>query len=144
MLGRQNYNMRHSNVVWDYFEKVSDTKKAICRLCNEEYSFSSTTGNLKSHLKKKHENAYIEVEDSPEQSKIANDLSDDGKDKVIYEYIIAQSPTSSFDESALHSINTAARTRTRESKSLAFKNRRKRSQHTLGKYYHLQQLCFKL
>ncbi|CAB3255122.1 unnamed protein product [Arctia plantaginis] len=124
--------MRHSNAVWEYFEKVGDTKKAICRLCDEEYSFISTTGNLKSHLKKKHEDAYLEVEESQGQARLANELSDDGKERVIYEYVVAQSPTSSVDETA-NSIKTATRKRSRDSKLLASEYQRKISQHAVGK-----------
>ncbi|CAG4929723.1 unnamed protein product [Parnassius apollo] len=48
------------SVIWDYFEKINDVdKKAKCRVCGDLYKGS--TGNLKTHLKKRHLDAYTRV-----------------------------------------------------------------------------------
>lgn len=42
----------NSSILWDYFVKDNDNKKAKCSICGDLYSYKSSTGNLKSHLKK--------------------------------------------------------------------------------------------
>uniref|UniRef100_A0A6M2DI23 Putative tam3-transposase ac family n=1 Tax=Xenopsylla cheopis TaxID=163159 RepID=A0A6M2DI23_XENCH len=52
----------NSSVLWDYFVKDNINKKGKCLLCGELYSYKSSTGNLKTHLRKKHREAYLTVE----------------------------------------------------------------------------------
>ena len=60
----------NSSALWDYFDKVqNEDKKARCRLCCDLYSFKTSTGNLKAHLKKKHLKAYIKVDVAQEQAR---------------------------------------------------------------------------
>lgn len=50
----------NSKLLWTYFKKIAGTdRKAICTLCSEIYSYYSTTGNLKTHLKNKHFSTYV-------------------------------------------------------------------------------------
>lgn len=52
----------NSSVLWDFFRKLhTEDKKAKCIICHDTYSYKSSTGNLKSHLKKKHRDAYRRV-----------------------------------------------------------------------------------
>ena len=40
--------------VWEYFEKVADTKKAMCTICNKEFAYLGGTTNLCNHITSKH------------------------------------------------------------------------------------------
>lgn len=51
----------NSSVLWDYFVRNNVTKKAKCLICGELYSYKSSTGNLKSHLRVKHLSIYQRV-----------------------------------------------------------------------------------
>ncbi|CAB3255123.1 unnamed protein product [Arctia plantaginis] len=102
----------NASVLWDYFKKISDTKKALCTLCGEEYSFATTTGNLKAHLKKKHKAAFSAVAEAQEQAR----YNDRGNRSVIYEYVVVPSPTSSVNESTTTEC-TKANLQSRESLS---------------------------
>lgn len=44
---------REANPYWDHFNKKDETI-GICKYCSQCISYKSTTGNLRSHLKKKH------------------------------------------------------------------------------------------
>lgn len=44
---------REANPYWEHFDKKDDTI-GICKYCSQCISYKSTTGNLRSHLKKKH------------------------------------------------------------------------------------------
>ncbi|XP_041968717.1 uncharacterized protein LOC121725717 [Aricia agestis] len=46
-----------SSLAWDFFQKLNK-EKAKCNICGQEYSFKTTTANLKTHLKRKHRHAY--------------------------------------------------------------------------------------
>lgn len=45
---------KSTSPLWNYFDKLPNKRAAICRICHNSYSFSSTTGNLKSHIKSRH------------------------------------------------------------------------------------------
>ncbi|CAK1591150.1 unnamed protein product [Parnassius mnemosyne] len=44
-----------------HFTKDTTTMKAKCTLCGDFYSYNTTTGNLKSYLRKRHLDAYERV-----------------------------------------------------------------------------------
>lgn len=52
---------KNCSEVWDYFEKVENAGKAVCKTCKESYSYKSTVANLKNHLKRKHFNIYMSL-----------------------------------------------------------------------------------
>ena len=60
------------SVVWRYFGfwsvegKIVDKTKAVCKLCNMEMAYHSTTSNLKLHLEKVHPTEYKQVCDESE------------------------------------------------------------------------------
>lgn len=46
---------------WDYFIKLpsdNNVRKAMCKLCNETYNFTTTSYNLKTHLNRKHSDEF--------------------------------------------------------------------------------------
>lgn len=131
----------NSSVLWNYFDKIKGEKRAICQLCNEEYSFATTTGNLKSHLRKKHHAAYVEVTAAQERLKILQET--DGEEKVIYEYIVAESPTNSVTNDTVEDngnkktpASRSKRIQSRESRP-SISERRRELQRMSGKYNEL-------
>ena len=54
--------------VWEYFEKIADTKKAMCRICKKEFAYLGGTTNLRNHLTSKHTFHYF-PERRPESKK---------------------------------------------------------------------------
>ncbi|XP_049704210.2 uncharacterized protein LOC126056169 isoform X2 [Helicoverpa armigera] len=53
---------RQTSVLWNYYDKDPQcATKAICRFCNNSYSFSTTTANLRSHLKRVHTEEYVNI-----------------------------------------------------------------------------------
>ena len=60
------------SVVWRFFGfwsvggKIVDKTKAVCKLCNMEMAYHSTTTNLKLHLEKVHHTEYKQVCDEAE------------------------------------------------------------------------------
>lgn len=66
----------NNNLIWEYFERANyHSKIARCRECDELYSYKTTTGNLKSHLKKKHFPAYKHVySEQPKECKERNSM----------------------------------------------------------------------
>lgn len=43
-----------ANPIWKFFYENREEKLAKCKICSGFYSYTSTTNNLKSHLKRKH------------------------------------------------------------------------------------------
>lgn len=119
----------NSSVLWDYFKKIDGTKKALCTFCGEEYSFITTTGNLKAHLRKKHKAAYKAVDDAQKAAR----LNDDKNESVIYEYVVVPSPTSSVNESTIAECLTNATIQPSESRQSPLAKRSKLLQAGKGK-----------
>ncbi|KAM3958660.1 uncharacterized protein ACR2FA_007298 [Aphomia sociella] len=80
---------------WEYFDVTdADRKIATCNLCQEEFSYRTTSSNLTKHLKRKH---YIEFEKSGEED---NGLEDDAnntsksrpKVSAAWEYFMIKDP----------------------------------------------------
>lgn len=62
-------SQREKNPIWQYFDKsISDTSKAVCKICNKCYSLGSheakkqTSHGLKLHLSKFHDQEYRQVQ----------------------------------------------------------------------------------
>lgn len=62
-------SQREKNPIWQYFDKsISDTSKAVCKICNKCYSLGSheakkqTSHGLKLHLSKFHDHEYRQVQ----------------------------------------------------------------------------------
>ena len=51
-----------SSQLWNYFDRKPDQKQATCRVCNHVYSYYSTTGNLKIHLRRVHPEVYARID----------------------------------------------------------------------------------
>lgn len=62
----------NSSVLWNYFTKCGNFR-AICLICQESFSYKSTTGNLNSHLKKRHNATYLSYKDKPKVAAPTND-----------------------------------------------------------------------
>lgn len=58
----------NASILWDFFEKDVNTKKAKCTICGDLYSYKTTTGNLKCHLRKRHIDAYQRMSSNQEQN----------------------------------------------------------------------------
>ncbi|KAK9881301.1 hypothetical protein WA026_015427 [Henosepilachna vigintioctopunctata] len=61
-------SQRERNPIWQYFdESITDTSKAVCKICNKSYSLGShkpkkqTLLGLKLHLSKFHDKEYRQV-----------------------------------------------------------------------------------
>lgn len=51
----------NASILWHLFKKDPASKKPKCTLCGDLYSYKTTTGNLKCHLRKRHIDAYERV-----------------------------------------------------------------------------------
>ncbi|XP_045778147.1 zinc finger BED domain-containing protein 4-like [Maniola jurtina] len=95
----------NSSALWEFFQKLDNEKKAKCNSCGEVYSFKTSTANLKTHLRRKHLNAYTSLctaqstARTPEQSR-GQEPADD----------VQPQPSSSSSDAASASTSTAAST----------------------------------
>ncbi|XP_026464396.1 zinc finger BED domain-containing protein 4-like [Ctenocephalides felis] len=73
---------RNTSVLWYHFEK-NDSMKAKCNVCNQQIKYSSTSANLKSHLKRKHITIYASLQEteagSSQQTRILQYMSNSGE-----------------------------------------------------------------
>lgn len=56
--GSHTNTSRQRAAIWDYYKKIPGTSNARCVLCNKEYSYKTTTSNLRKHLRFKHQRAF--------------------------------------------------------------------------------------
>ena len=86
--GHSSSKSTRKGLIWNYFKKIeSDTSRAICNFCGDDYSMGSdkpslqTSTNLKNHLKSKHENEYLKfLKDTDER----NGIKSEEKDTLYY------------------------------------------------------------
>lgn len=51
---------RKPSEIWTHFNKKDNAAfVAVCKYCNQSFSYKSTTGNLNSHLKRSHASIYL-------------------------------------------------------------------------------------
>ena len=51
---------RKTSEIWTHFNKKDNAVGlAVCKYCNNKFSYKSTTGNLNSHLKRSHASIYL-------------------------------------------------------------------------------------
>lgn len=56
-----------SSFLWQYFHP-SSTDKACCNLCKQNFSYKTTTTNLKKHIERRHPNLLKTGRDGPENN----------------------------------------------------------------------------
>ena len=86
--GHSSSKSTRKGLIWNYFKKIeSDTSRAICNFCGDDYSLGSdkpklqTSTGLKSHLKSKHENEFLKF---LKESNENNEKYVEGKDSLYY------------------------------------------------------------
>ncbi|KAM3958674.1 uncharacterized protein ACR2FA_007313 [Aphomia sociella] len=101
---------KYKKIIWGYFSQVEGKNRlAACNLCDKICSYLSTTTNLKSHLRRKHPDAYNRfIEFLPP------DLDDVSKE-VYFEYSDddedSDSPTKQNDLNCYFELETGGRVR---------------------------------
>ena len=86
--GQSSSKSTRKGLIWNYFQKIeSDTSRAICNFCGDDYSLGSdkpklqTSTGLKSHLKSQHENEFLKF---LKESNENNEKYLEGKDSLYY------------------------------------------------------------
>ncbi|XP_063390868.1 uncharacterized protein LOC134676409 [Cydia fagiglandana] len=75
--GRLTKIRKNRSSVWEYFEVFDNEKKiASCNECQRTISYKTTTANLKTHLRRVHEQLYAEMEGEGEEKELF--LEEDG------------------------------------------------------------------
>ncbi|CAB3234982.1 unnamed protein product [Arctia plantaginis] len=104
---------REANPYWDHFDKKDETM-GICKYCSQCISYKSTTGNLRSHLKKKH--PYILANDiiitppvPPSQQMLPQPPQEIETTEAIVQFTTTSSTTATAElPSSFHSSITAS------------------------------------
>ncbi|XP_061725763.1 uncharacterized protein LOC133531515 isoform X2 [Cydia pomonella] len=75
---------KNRSSVWEYFEVFDNEKKiASCNECQRTISYRTTTANLKTHLRRVHEQLYVEMEGEEKEVVLEEDGAEsDAQDDV--------------------------------------------------------------